>query len=151
MTETIGISIKRVHNALQRYADREAKKMGLTQTQMSIIDFVFRNEGQREVFQNDVEREFNIQKSTATSLLKLMEKKNLIIRIVSTADSRYKTILLTDKSRGLANRIDEYFKKNDQELRKVLGADATNFFANLSKLQTYLEDELAKEQRQIDF
>ncbi|HAJ53256.1 MAG TPA: MarR family transcriptional regulator, partial [Lactobacillus sp.] len=43
MTDSIGILVKKLNNDLQRYADREAKQMGLTQVQMSIIDFLSRN------------------------------------------------------------------------------------------------------------
>lgn len=74
MSEQIGILLKNINNDLGRYSDREAKKMGITQVQMSIIDFVYRNESKQELYQTDVEREFNIQKSSATALLKLMEK-----------------------------------------------------------------------------
>lgn len=48
--------------------------MGITQVQMSIIDFIYRNEANRELHQTDVEQEFNIQKSSVTALLQLMEK-----------------------------------------------------------------------------
>nr|WP_252892877.1 helix-turn-helix domain-containing protein [Lentilactobacillus otakiensis] len=77
MSEQIGILLKNINNDLGRYSDREAKKMGITQVQMSIIDFVYRNESKQELYQTDVEREFNIQKSSATALLKLMEKKGV--------------------------------------------------------------------------
>ncbi len=75
MADQIGIMLKNLNNDLQRYSDREAKKMGITQVQMSIIDFIYRDEESRELYQTDVEREFNIQKSSATTLLQLMEKK----------------------------------------------------------------------------
>ncbi|MBF5067176.1 MarR family transcriptional regulator, partial [Salmonella enterica subsp. enterica serovar Istanbul] len=90
MTDSIGILVKKLNNDLQRYADREAKQMGLTQVQMSIIDFLARNDSHRSLYQTDGEREFNIQKSSATALLQLMERKALIVRTPSKEDARYK-------------------------------------------------------------
>ncbi len=42
------------------------------------------NEG-KEIFQKDIEAEFNIRRSTATGILKLMEKNGFINRQTSAA------------------------------------------------------------------
>lgn len=110
-----------LNNDLQRYASREAKKIGITQVQMNVIDFVYRNEKSRKLYQTDVEREFNIQKSSATALLQLMEKKQLIIRTPSRQDNRLKVITLTSKSQLVVNRIRTFFDQNDEQLKKFFG------------------------------
>lgn len=137
-----GALIKKLNNSLQRYSEREARKIGITQTQMSIIDFLYRNERQREIYQTNVEREFNIQKSSATALLKLMEKKGLIVRSPAKKDSRYKFILLTTKSRQLADHISAFYQANNEELQRVLGDNTERFVDDLSKLQKYMDDQL---------
>lgn len=137
-----GALIKKLNNSFQRYSEREAHKVGITQAQMSIIDFLYRNEQQREIYQTDVEREFNIQKSSATALLKLMEKKGLIVRSPSKKDSRYKFILLTTKSRQLADHISAFYRENNEELQHVLGDDTERFVDDLSKLQKYMDEQL---------
>lgn len=147
MTPQIGILLKNLNNDLQRYSAIEAKKMGLTQVQMSIIDFVYRNEASRELYQTDVEHEFNIQKSSATTLLKLMEKKNLIVRSPSKTDSRYKTILLTAKPRKSAKRIRSFYSTNEEELRADLGPAKDQFVTNLENLSNYMKDKLNQKKR----
>ncbi|GAX06430.1 MarR family transcriptional regulator [Secundilactobacillus pentosiphilus] len=137
-----GALIKKLNNSFQRFSEREAHKIGITQAQMSIIDFLYRNERQREIYQTNVEREFNIQKSSATALLKLMEKKGLIVRAPSKKDSRYKFILLTTKSRQLADHISVFYQANNEELQQVLGDHAKRFAEDLSKLQTYMDEQL---------
>lgn len=142
MNEQIGILLKNLNNDLQRYSAREAKKMGLTQSQMSIIDFIYRNESKQDLYQTNVEHEFNIQKSSATTLLKLMEKNDLIVRAPSKSDSRFKAILLTAKARGSAKQIRRFYEQNDQQLRNILGTDADHFLQQLASLQTYMQKQL---------
>ena len=47
-----------------------------------IIDYIY-DRGNDPVFQRDIEKEFTIRRSTATELLKLMEKNGLITRQIS--------------------------------------------------------------------
>ncbi|WP_414950184.1 MarR family winged helix-turn-helix transcriptional regulator [Levilactobacillus brevis] len=140
MTEQIGILIKNLNNDLQRYASREAKKIGITQVQMNVIDFVYRNEKSRKLYQTDVEREFNIQKSSATALLQLMEKKQLIIRTPSRQDNRLKVITLTSKSQLVVNRIRTFFDQNDEQLKIFLGDQADQFTTSLQLLLAKMEN-----------
>lgn len=142
MTEQIGILLKNLNNDLQRYSDREAKKMGITQVQMGIIDFIYRNEANRELHQTDVEQEFNIQKSSVTALLQLMEKKSLIVRAPSKQDSRYKILLLTAKARKLAKRIRAFYDQNETEIRNILGDDSEKFIKDVVNLRQFLTSRL---------
>ncbi len=142
MTEQIGILVKNLDNDLQRYSNRQAKKLGITQVQMSIIDFLYRNEDYRELYQTDVEREFNIQKSSATALLQGMEKRALIVRSPSQKDSRFKIILLTAQARQSAGQIRDFYDQTEAALRKVLGAHTPDFIHQLQQLHNYLENQL---------
>ncbi|MGF2384533.1 MarR family winged helix-turn-helix transcriptional regulator [Lentilactobacillus otakiensis] len=142
MSEQIGILLKNINNDLGRYSDREAKKMGITQVQMSIIDFVYRNESKQELYQTDVEREFNIQKSSATALLKLMEKRGLIVRSPSKTDSRYKMILLTARARQFAKKIRLFYDATETHLRRILGDDSDAFIRNLKSLKAFMRSQL---------
>ena len=132
MTVSLGILVKKLNNDLQRYADREAKQLGLTQVQMSIIDFLARQGTKRPLYQTDVEHEFNIQKSS-----------ELIVRVPSKQDGRYKAIQLTEKSQKVAAYIRHFFDQNDAFLRNALGEDAEVVVNALEKLQTTMADKLA--------
>lgn len=134
MTQSIGIAIKKTNNALQRYTDGMARQMGLTQVQMSTIDYIYRLEKQQDIFQRDVEHEFNIQKSSATTLLKLMEKKDLIVRVALENDSRYKKILLTPKARQWAARVHTFLAQTDEAIEDLLGDNAEIVLAGLNQI-----------------
>lgn len=143
MDQLLGVLIKKVNNDFQRYSELEAKRMGMTQVQMSIINFLDRHRNQGDLYQTDIEHEFNIQKSTATTLLKLMEKKGLITRSASQKDSRYKKILLTKHANRYATRIDQFYQQNNKELRHVLGDKHTDAFVeNLHQIQKYFDGKL---------
>ena len=56
-----------------------------------------------EIFQKDIEEEFGLRPSTATTLLQSMERKGLLRREPSEKDARYKKLTLTpgaEKHRG---------------------------------------------------
>ena len=61
-----------------------------------IIGFLHRNED-RDMFQRDVEAEFNIRRSTATGILQLMEKTASSAGAVAY-DARLKKLVLTPKA-----------------------------------------------------
>lgn len=146
MTVSLGILVKKLNNDLQRYADREAKQLGLTQVQMSIIDFLARQGTKRPLYQTDVEHEFNIQKSSATALLQLMERKELIVRVPSKQDGRYKAIQLTEKSQKVAAYIRHFFDQNDAFFRNELGGNEEVVVTALKQLQKAMAEKLTTKQ-----
>ena len=70
-----GRLLKQANNSMMRHFDQFARQYDLTGNQMAIIDFIT-NHVKHEVFQGDIEHEFDIQRST-TVLLQRMEKKAL--------------------------------------------------------------------------
>ena len=92
-----GRLLKQANNNMMRHFDHFAKRFGLTGNQMAVIDFLM-NHAEEEIFQRDIEHEFNIQRSTTTVLLQRMEKKGLIERHTSSKDARQKAVTLTDKA-----------------------------------------------------
>ena len=110
MEKNIGRLVKKASNQLGREFDQFAKPFDLTGMQMSIIDFLSQGV-KEEYFQQDIEKEFNIQRSTTTVLLQRMEKKVLIYRQVSQQDARQKSVYLTEKAQGLVEECHSYFRK----------------------------------------
>ena len=51
---------------------------GLTSMQNRILNFILLHTLEKPLYQKDIEKEFNIRKSTATEILKLMEKNRFI-------------------------------------------------------------------------
>ena len=78
---------------------------GLTPVQDAVHHFILGRCREQDLFQKHVEEEFNLRRSTATELLKLMEKKGLIYREGVSYDARLKKIMPTDKGVMLEGQV----------------------------------------------
>jgi DNA-binding MarR family transcriptional regulator len=103
--------------------------------QMWIIGFLEINEG-KEIFQKDIETEFNIRRSTATGVLQIMEKDGFIVRQAVDRDARLKQILLTPRAKDLALRVKKKIKAADDELANGLSKqELDSFFDIIDKIK----------------
>lgn len=129
-----GRLLKQANNNMMRHFDQFAKQYDLTGNQMSIIDFIT-NHADQEIFQRDIEREFEIQRSTTTVLLQRMEKKGLIQRHTSSKDARQKAVVLTDKALSIASACQSYLRKEEEEFEQQFSAEERDIFFKI--LQYY--------------
>ncbi|WP_125588339.1 MarR family winged helix-turn-helix transcriptional regulator [Companilactobacillus jidongensis] len=140
MTSNVAHLIKVASNEISRSINDFASKYNLTGTQVQIIDFLTSLPEKKDIFQRDIEAEFNIRRSTATNILKNMEKKDLIKRVQVSTDSRLKKIILLPKSTELQGAIDKFMKENDQKILSSLGAfERLGFTRALQKLPEKLK------------
>ncbi|WP_293693934.1 MULTISPECIES: MarR family transcriptional regulator [unclassified Streptococcus] len=130
MEKNIGRLVKKASNQLGREFDQFAKPFDLTGMQMSIIDFISYGL-KEEYFQQDIEKEFNIQRSTTTVLLQRMEKKGLIYRQVSQKDARQKSVHLTQKAQDLVAECRSYFQLQEKELEERFSEDEIAIFEKI--------------------
>lgn len=138
----LGLVLQRVQNTLNRNVDHYAHQFGLTGMQMLIIEYISSFAMQTAIYQKDIEREFNIRKSTATNILNLMEQKGLIIRRIDDQDTRLKAILLTTKSLELEQKIRPYFINSEEETARILGSETkVELIENLQKLNDTLRED----------
>lgn len=92
----------------------------ITHMQGAFIGYIH-SFGEKDIFQRDIEKEFNIRRSTATGILNLMEEKKLIIRQPVERDKRLKKIVLTEKAIAFNNEILD----NICEIENILKKDIT--------------------------
>ena len=72
----------------------------LTTMQKHVLKFILLETMHRDLYQKDIEEEFQIRKPTVTGILKLMEKNGLqFTRESAKQDARLKQIIPTEKSR----------------------------------------------------
>lgn len=150
MSSNIAHLIKVTSNEISRRINDFASDYDLTGTQVQIIDFLTSRPVSEDVFQKDIEAEFNIRRSTATNILKIMEKKELIKRESVQSDSRLKKIIILDKAQKLQTNIDDFMKQNDQRILSSLGTFERRAFLHAlqklpEKLQTIEQSEVKKQ------
>lgn len=68
----------------------------LTMLQRHMLHFIIVGSMHQDIFQKDVEAEFQIRKSTATGILQLLEKKGFICRESVERDGRLKRVAPTE-------------------------------------------------------
>ncbi|WEV40485.1 MarR family winged helix-turn-helix transcriptional regulator [Lactobacillus sp. ESL0681] len=139
MQRRLGLLLQRLQNVYSRNLDHYAKSIGLTGTQMLIIEYLASFRQKKPLYQKDVEHEFNIRKSTATNILNLMVQKGLIVRMTSSVDARLKELELTQKAEQLDEQVTQYFIASEQKTEQILGKQAKQeLMADLVKLEQAL-------------
>lgn len=117
----------------QKYADQLTGMHG-----WALKYFVYNRD--KEIFQRDFENEFSIRRSTASKILQLMEKNNLITRQAVPYDARLKRIMLTPKAIEFHETIIGKYVELERELKKGLSREELDtFFAVLDKIKNNLE------------
>jgi DNA-binding MarR family transcriptional regulator len=145
---TVAILMKRYryNSALTRECDE------LTNMHGFVLGYIFLHSKQGDVFQKDIEAEFEMRRSTATQMLKLMEKNGLIIRCSVDRDARLKKIVLTDRAMELQSKIHEEMKVFESLIQEgITKEEMETFFAVTEKIKRNITKYLSKtKQTEID-
>ena len=89
----------------------------LTGMQLFILEYLYQHQ-EHDVFQRDLERKFNITRSTASKVVNLMVQKGFIERQSVPYDARLKKLVLTDKASSIVALLDEDRKSVEETLTK---------------------------------
>ena len=76
-------------------------KADLTIMQKHILKFILLETMHKDLYQKDIEEEFQIRKSTVTGYVQLMEKNGYLTRESDKEDARKKRLVPTEKAEGL--------------------------------------------------
>lgn len=131
----VGFEIKTVHNLLKRNFESlpvHKKLSNLTGMQRWVIGYLSEHEG-NDVFQRDLEEEFSVRRSTATGILQLMEKNDLITREAVSHDARLKKIVLTPKAIEIQKMITEGIIEHEKMLCEGISQDDLDVFFKVMK------------------
>lgn len=94
-----------------------------------VIGFVFHSKN--PVYQKDIETEFQIKRSTASTLLVSMEKNGLITRRSVDHDARLKQVVLTEKARKMHETFLVVAGKVEKSLARGLSEKELHDFFNI--------------------
>ena len=137
----LGFEIRTLNNLIKRYFEQHKPEEFKESTGVHgwAIRYFYENRN-KDIFQRDFETRFSIRRSTATNMLKLMEKNGLICRVSVESDARLKKIVLTEK----AITIHKKAIKNIEVLETLLESDITekeldSFYVVLDKIKANLE------------
>lgn len=117
----IGFELNMMNNLIRRTLNQRFSENGLEDLsgmQGPVIGYIYDRCEKQDVFQKDIEKWFNIRRSTATVMLQNLEQKDLIVRVPVPNDGRLKKIVLTNKARECHKRVREQIEQFHKELEE---------------------------------
>ncbi len=99
----------------------------VTGTNGWIIGYLAEN-GDKDIFQKDLEKHFSVTRSTASKVIKLMEQKGLIERHGVPSDARLKKLVLTPQAITLHESIKMGFDQFESDLVQGFSAEEIELF-----------------------
>ena len=140
---TLDKEIMCLSNLIKRSFDAALSERGETVTpvQGHVIRYLLRNSG-CDIFQRDIEKAFSYRRSTASTVLGLMEEKGLIERVAVSYDARLKKLVLTEKAMDFAALCGEEDGKLRRKMMKdIPDGDLETAMRVLAKVRSNLKEE----------
>lgn len=137
--------LKREHKPVETPEENE-----LTPMQRHVLKHILLETLHRDIYQKNIEEGFNIRKSTASGILKLMEKNGFIYRESVKEDARLKRILPTKKAEAMRPSILEHI--HETEVRMTRGISQEQLFLCKKTLYQMCQNlaEKNRENKEVD-
>lgn len=141
MEPRIGMEIRVLSKYMGRYLDNiHGIDCLLSGPQGLILVYVCEND--EEVYQKDIEKYFNIRRSTATGLLNTLEKNGYIIKEPVENDKRMKRITATDHAYSTVKQIENHVIQLEKIMLSGIDEKEVKQFRNtISKMTNNLVKE----------
>lgn len=135
----VGRCISKLSNQIRRRLDSFSAKSGVSGSQGRVLHFVLAQP--EDVFQRDIEQEFNMRPPSATELLKVMERNGLIRRESIAQDARLKKIIVTEKAAGLVGQVFPDLEELERDLTKGISPEQLEvFYQVIGQMSENLKD-----------
>lgn len=131
-------------NSLYENNKDDRKNAGISFAGSCIIAYLH-DHGDKDVFQRDLEREFQVRRSTMSKVLTVLQQKDYIKRVDVSYDKRLKKIVLTQKAIKKADKLKSDRKSLEQKM--VIGIsneELSKFKGTLEKIKNNLGQEEIK-------
>ncbi len=142
----VGYELRQTDNVICRFAEHRRTMAGygdLTFSQSAIIHYLFRHQD-HPVYQKDLEKRFDIRRSTVTGILQNLEKNGYITRSNDTQDARMKQICLTDKAKNAEDTFHSMAEEDEALITKDFSAEEILILTSLlEKIRHNIEQEEA--------
>lgn len=140
----IGYAMKLVNNQIRRNLDLRFAAAGFEEVsamQGPILGFITEKSMQGDVYQKDIEKRFNIRRSTATVALQSMEQRGLLRRESVEGDGRLKKIVLTQKAMLVNEEIHQMIDVFHADIEQGISPkEKAEFLRILTIVQKNLEE-----------
>ncbi|WP_163654565.1 MarR family winged helix-turn-helix transcriptional regulator [Listeria sp. PSOL-1] len=134
-TESVGLSFIKVYNLWHKAIKDQLKKVNLTHPQFTILASLgYLSQSKEEINQVDISKQADIDVMTVSTIIRNLEKSELLIRQASLSDTRAKSIKLTDSGANLLSKALPLVENIDHTFFGTLDQDQSTFNLLLLKL-----------------
>lgn len=123
-----GRLVNRISAGLHRRSCRTGKELGITEMQGRILSFILVESREHPLYQKDIEKEFGLRPSTVTEILKNLEERNMIQRVSSERDGRYKKIQFTKSAEQIKQALVLEIQKTEAVLTRGISEEELESF-----------------------
>lgn len=143
-------SIYIMGNLMERCVS-DMKTEPLTLIQRRILGYVMEcNRRQRDIYQKDLEREFQIRKSTVTGIINGMEKHGYLRRETVSHDARLRRIVPTELTVRLSGKMVEKINELEGIMRSnISDTEMETCVSVLERMISNLEERIRVEESKI--
>lgn len=133
ITSKIVVGLERISEVFKVLLWEHAKVLGLSPIQIQILIFIAYHKAEL-CNVSHLAKEFNITKPTVSDAIRVLNKKEYIIKDYSSSDSRSYSILLSDLGKKTVSETENFANPIEKQLKNIEVADLENVFETLSKL-----------------
>lgn len=131
-------------NSLCENNEEDTKNAGISHASSCIIAYLY-DHSHRDIFQRDLEREFQVRRSTMSKVLTVLEQKDYIKRVDVSYDKRLKKIELTQKAIKKADKLKSDRDALEQKMVSGISKEELiKFKETLEKIKNNLRQEEIK-------
>lgn len=140
---TVGYELRTLHNLIYRYVHvKNTMEFGQSASEVHfwVLGYLAGHKNQ-DVFQRDLEAEFEVRRSTMTGILQTMEKNGWISRVSVDYDARLKKLLMTEKAKRIMDKKASVIANFEKGLVEGISREELDdFFVTIDKIKKNLQE-----------
>ena len=139
--DNIGQLIKQISNILINDLNKRLKKYDITFSQLQVLLVIKEN---NKICQKDIAEVLKIKHTSLLDILKILERKELVIKNASENNAKYSELLLTTKGKKVLEHLDLGKDKTQELMAKTLG------YASVEEMISKFKEVLNKLEQGVD-
>ena len=139
--ENIGQIIKQMSNILINDLNKRLKKYDITFSQLQVLLVIKDNS---KICQKDIAEKLKIKHTSLLDILKILERKEFVIKNTSENNAKYSELLLTTKGKKVLEHLDLGKDKTQELMAETLG------YANVEEMISKFKEVLKKLEKGVE-
>lgn len=128
-----GMIINKISHRLRRRSQAVQESIGISEAQGRILNYILAADSRRDVYQKDIEEEFDLRPPTASSILRSLEKQEMILRVPDERDGRLKKLVFTEKAGRIRKALEEEIVETERRLLTGISEEEKETFLRLAE------------------